>query len=203
MSGGDWYVRDQEELYKKEGDPWANLEKDRPRYNLYQQYHKIISSMILPRYKTVADIGCGVGGLVNVINTKTHATAVGVDSSETAIKKAKETFPKWDFFVGDVRYWKPQNLIDMVMITGPYHHLTSEEKISTLSNIKTYLNPGGAILVAYGGIETIDGDKMDYPDLGHEIFSIFKKQQYISYMYKDNERNQNGSWKFYVGEKEV
>ena len=193
---GDEYARAQDDLYVTKFDPWDNF--DGPRFNIYRQYHKVITSLILPRYKTVMDIGCGAGGLVHLINTTTDFRAVGVDTSRHAIAIAREKFP-WDYEVGDIRYWIPAEKVDVVLSTGPYYHLIPEERAGVLRHVKSYLNDGGAFLIAYGGCMDLDGNVKNYPDLSGEIFSEYKKQQYVCYMYKDGE--ENGSYVFYVGEK--
>jgi len=194
---GDDYVDDQEGLYRNNADPWSNFSG--PRFNVYRQYHRVITSLILPRYKTVVDIGCGVGGLVDLINRTASFEAMGVDSSETAILRAIKKYPAWRYEIGDIRYWEPERNVDMVLATGPYHHLTAGERLRALRHIKSYLNDGGALLIAYGGEVDLDGNIKPYPDLAGEIFSEYKKQQYAQYMYKDGE--ENGSYVFYVGEK--
>ena len=59
----DTYIFAQDLMYGSTKDPWGNIDTTHPRYNLYQQLFKMMVATILPRYKTVVDMGCGVGGV--------------------------------------------------------------------------------------------------------------------------------------------
>ena len=49
----------------------------------------------------VADIGCGTGHHVALLNDNGVSNITGIDQSASMIKKAKENYPNLDFRVGD------------------------------------------------------------------------------------------------------
>ena len=124
---GDDYIAEQEQSYSERGDIWGNFDKTHPRYNLYQQYNKVIISMIPDHVFSVIDIGCGYGGLVKEL-IECGYNVMGVDSSPSAIEQAKTHHPtQFDIFeVGDIRTYVPKSPVDMVIITGPYYHLDAK-----------------------------------------------------------------------------
>lgn len=206
------YILEQEVAYATTKDPWGNRDKTYPRYNLYQQQFKMLASTILHQYKTVIDMGCGVGGLVDLINRTTDKTAIGVDSSINAIKQAKELFPDWTFVVGDVKTWVPESPVDMVILSGPYHHIESETKrIGLLNHIKSYINDKGALAILYMGNHFLSGlSRQTYPlNILRELSTTFQVQQHLTYKMIDYDTPkkivgkewEEGVWEIYVGEK--
>lgn len=172
----------------------------------------MLLSTILPRYKTVIDIGCGVGGLVDLINRTTDKTAIGVDSSTHAINQAKELFPSWKFMVGDVKTWRPKNAVDAVILSGPYYHIHPEAKrIELLKHIKSYIKEGGNIIILYVGNHFLSGrsDKRYMLNILKELSTVFKPQQHLTYKMIDyttpkkivGGKWEEGTWEIYVGEK--
>lgn len=206
------YVLEQDSMYKSTKDPWGNRDTTHPRYNLYQQQFKMLLSTILSRYKTVIDMGCGVGGLVDLINKTTNKTAIGVDSSVNAINQARELFPSWTFMVGDVKTWRPENSVDVVILSGPYHHIKPEEgRVELLKHIKSYINDGGAIIISYMGNYFLSGrsEKRYSLNILKELSTVFKPQQHLTYKMVDyttpkkivGGKWEEGTWEIYVGEK--
>jgi len=55
------------------------------------------------KVKRVVEFGCGLGYFSNMLNKLSGAEVIGVDISETAIKKAKQSYPHIDFRVGEVK----------------------------------------------------------------------------------------------------
>lgn len=206
------YISEQDLMYASTKDPWGNMDKTHPRYTLYQQMSKIMASIILQCYKTVVDMGCGVGGLVDLINRTTDKTVIGVDSSVNAIKQARELFPDWTFMVGDAKTWRPENPVDMVLLSGPYHHIEPEaSRIKLLRHIKSYINEGGAIAILYMGNHFLSGhSRRTYPlNILAELSAVFKPQQHVTYKMIDyatpkkivGHEWEEGVWEICVGVK--
>jgi SAM-dependent methyltransferase len=93
------HVGDYEGLYQNCDDPWnhctdnhhLNIDR-RICYNLLEQ-HTNIGSRIL-------EYGCGLGHNVNYLHSL-GLNVSGLDISQTAINRARETFPHLDFYAAD------------------------------------------------------------------------------------------------------
>ena len=206
------YIMEQEILYGEVEDPWGNRDKNHPRYNLYQQYFRLAIGMILPRYKTIMDMGCGIGGLVDLINRTTDKIAIGVDTSPSAIKTARRFYPKWHYEVGNAKTWRPKEPVDMVIFTGFYHHIEKKnDRLNTLKHARSYINDGGGLIIFYNGTNYLSGKKhiQCQLDIASELFSVFAPQQIITFKMIDYTtpkkiqglKWEEGSWIFYTGEK--
>jgi len=196
------YIESQDHLYRTQQDPWGNIDPSHPRFNLYQQKFLSQVATILPRYRTIVDLTCGIGKLVDLINTSTDKEAIGVDSSPTAIQRARENFPRWHYEQADMRTWNPRFLVDMVMITAAYHHLGEAERHSLLERIYGYLQKGGACLISYPTNRLMTRSRNRYNlDVERELFSVFSPQQVVSFMMRDNENGEECGFTYYVGEK--
>jgi len=88
-----------EEMYQAEDsegfDSW--FEQD------LRHLRKKISYAILSAYNfsRILDVGCGKGTFTHLLK-KHNNQVVGIDVSETAIRKARESFPDIDFRCGDI-----------------------------------------------------------------------------------------------------
>lgn len=198
------YVECQEQLYRTVEDPWCNINPNNPRYRMMMQLDKTVLSLFLDKPRFVVDIGCGLGGLVDRIYKAFGCIVLGVDSSSTAVEKARNMFPH-KYVVGDIRTWVPPGdcgAPDVVLASGSYHHLPETERKVCLGHIHKYLAPRGVFVVVYGGDYYVSGKTTSgYPSLAAEIFSVFAPQQIVSRQIMDNEIGQEASWVFYVGEK--
>ena len=88
-----------EEMYQKFDDPWH--QKD----NLLTFYSRIVTPVTLMQYrlKNVIEMGCGLGAFTNYLKTMTHGCSIiGMDISETAIKKARTYYPEIKFYCGEI-----------------------------------------------------------------------------------------------------
>ena len=195
------YINQQNQLYLEKEDPWNVFYG--PRRKINDQYYRIIMGTIPFDMKYIVDIGCGLGRLVDMINTEMKdKTAIGVDSSPICIENTKKRYPSYHFEVGDIRTWRPHEKMDMVLSTGSYYHFEKDERLEILHHIRDYLALGSLLLVAYGWDIHLNGKNTEcYPDLSKEIFSVFKPHQVLRYQIIDNTNKEDGSWVFYIGEK--
>ena len=178
------------------------------RYKLKTQYDKLLQTLPLDKYKTIADIGCGSGALVNMLRERYQKDIVGVDSSPSSIAQAQRTFPKDRYEVGDYRTWRPKTPIDAVLMVDCYYQIPKNERIEGLKHIYSYLRPGGAIIITgpfnekmLGSATTESYGTADMCSLELEIASIFKLQQLITWRMIDHETREDMNKKIYVGEK--
>lgn len=105
----------------------------------------------IPRGSRVLEAACGAGFHTHLLN-RMGLRCVGVDSSETGIRWAREHYPRWTYLCGDVREELPLDLgsFDVVMTHGCslYHYdLASPLAMQTTPRLMSYLRPGGLFLL--------------------------------------------------------
>ena len=106
----DYVIRDGkfigkfEEMYKKFDDPWHQSEEG--QFNDLSR--KVVSHYIMQyQIKSAVEFGCGLGNTMNFIQKATNIKTLGIDISETSIKKAKKKHPEMSFEVNNV-----ENILD-------------------------------------------------------------------------------------------
>lgn len=93
------YIGKIEEMYQKFSNPWHQLED---ADNSYSRLDTVLSLKKLGA-ASVLEIGCGLGAFTQYLALNLpNVTIVGMDISDTAIKKARERYPKIEFMVGDL-----------------------------------------------------------------------------------------------------
>jgi len=106
----------------------------------------------------VLDLACGTGTLAILIkNAQPQAAVVGIDGDakilETAKTKAKESGVEIGFDEGmsfDLPY--EDESFDRVVSSLFFHHLTRENKLKTLREVKRVLKPQGGFHIADWGL---------------------------------------------------
>ena len=94
------FVGEFEKMYKEFDDPWNQINLD---------LEQNISRQIVVNYtkkfnvKSLVEFGCGLGKTTNFIASNSELEILGVDISETAIKKASNNYPNLRFEVSDVK----------------------------------------------------------------------------------------------------
>jgi SAM-dependent methyltransferase len=99
----------------------------------------------LKGYKTIVDIGCGIGYLTNYWN------AIGIDNSSEAIKQAQKLYPKINFSVADVSKKLPfdNNSIDAFVCYNVLEHLDDKTRNRLYFEFQRCLSKNGIIVAAY------------------------------------------------------
>jgi trans-aconitate 2-methyltransferase len=93
-----------------------------------------------PRY--VADLGCGPGNLTAALAQRwPNATVVGVDSSEEMIAAAGGDIANLSFALGDVRDWRPEQPLDVLVSNAVLQWVPGHDKL--LLRWADLLAPGG------------------------------------------------------------
>jgi 2-polyprenyl-3-methyl-5-hydroxy-6-metoxy-1,4-benzoquinol methylase len=105
----------------------------------------LINNNIILDGKTLADVGCGVGNLLNHIGRRYSPTEqFGYDFSQTAIDYAKKRGIHANFYVHDI-YESLDRSFDLIMCTEVLEHLLYPGK--ALSKLVSAIKPGGALLI--------------------------------------------------------
>lgn len=105
-----------EEMYQKFDDPWHQKE------NMDEFYSRVCTPVSLRQYgiKKVLEIGCGLGAFSNYLRTVVPDCSItGMDISETAIAKAKASYPEIEFYQGEVLQFaqKPDMRYDAIIFS--------------------------------------------------------------------------------------
>ncbi len=103
------------------------------------------------RVDRVLDLGTGDGRLIALVRTAhPQAEAVGLDSSEPMLARARERFasnPATDLRLHDLRDPLPQaGPFDAVVSGLAIHHLEDERKRSLFAEVRGLLAPGGTFV---------------------------------------------------------
>ncbi len=91
------FIGDFEGMYHDFEDPWKQTIMERETLEKYVA----IEIVKLKGYKRVLELGCGLGDFTARLKLATDS-ALGVDVSETAIKKAKIRHPESNFLTADI-----------------------------------------------------------------------------------------------------
>ncbi|MBE6442018.1 MAG: methyltransferase domain-containing protein [Desulfovibrio desulfuricans] len=142
------FIGDFETMYQNFEDPWEQSKAP-------LQTEKIIALHLLKKYKckTVIEFGCGLGHFTSMIKSN-DIDVIGVDTAESAIKKARLSYPHVHFEVGDIldfdiyKKYKPQCIV-MAEITWyildklkEFLHFYGRLKNVYLLHLLTFYAPG-------------------------------------------------------------
>lgn len=101
----DWVIKDGkligkfEEMYQQFDDPWHQKEC------IDCSYIRHITNVSIKKYNihSLLEVGCGLGAFTNfLVQNNQNIDIEGIDISETAIQKAKKSYPDINFKVGDL-----------------------------------------------------------------------------------------------------
>jgi trans-aconitate 2-methyltransferase len=93
-----------------------------------------------------ADIGCGPGNSTEVLRERyPQAHIVGVDSSSDMIEAARERLPDVAFEVADIRQWRSEQPLDVILANAVLQWIPGHETL--MPALIARLNPGGALAV--------------------------------------------------------
>lgn len=102
--------------------------------------------------RTVVDLGCGEGALTASLAQRwPEARVTGIDSSETmlAAASAHAVSGRVDFALGDVRNWRPDGPVDVLVSNAVLHWVAGHDRV--IADWTTYLAPGGWLAVQVPG----------------------------------------------------
>lgn len=99
------FVGNFEALYLEQTDPWEQSGTTGQMKEYYERSRQKLNDCLrfVPA-RSLLEIGCGLGYTTHLIQDNFKNCVVdGMDISPTAIDKAKNIFPKFNFFVGDIK----------------------------------------------------------------------------------------------------
>jgi SAM-dependent methyltransferase len=107
-----------EELYQTVVDPWHQSTIERYTCDKAIGINAIERLVSENKVKNVIEFGCGLGHFTKRIKN-TGVNVLGVDISQTAIKKAKLNYPDCNFQVGNIsdeRFYSPYT-VDLIILS--------------------------------------------------------------------------------------
>lgn len=120
----------------------------------------VIDTMALTGSETVLDVGCGTGTLLLAIGSRFPSTAlIGLDADPEILSIASHKLRMAGIDGNLVHGFSTQMAIedesvDSVASTLFFHHLSREQKQTTICEIWRVLRPGGSVVVADWGRPT-------------------------------------------------
>lgn len=89
-----------EEMYQKFDNPWKQLDEVN---NSYSRLNTILSLRKLEA-TSVLEVGCGLGAFTNYLSSALpEIRIVGMDISQTAVGRARNSYPKLKFIIGNLK----------------------------------------------------------------------------------------------------
>lgn len=152
----------------KEADLWNADLYDSKHAFVYQYGEDLVKLLNPQRGERVLDLGCGTGYLTNLI-AESGADVIGIDNSETMIRKAKSAYPDIDFKVMSAEDFYFENKFDAIFSNAVLHWVRGyKNAISCMySNLKT----AGKIVIEFGGKNNvkriIDALKITLKEFGY------------------------------------
>lgn len=121
-----------------------NMEKDDSKMNEILDAAKVSSG------KSVLDIACGTGVMIDYYVERNASKVTGVDISSKMIEIARNKFRKYnfiDFLCEDAEKYNFNNQYDCVMVFNAFPHFPNPETL--IKNLAKAVKSGGTITVAH------------------------------------------------------
>ena len=120
---------------------------DPDRYLTYadergRPFVELVARVDDPAPATVVDLGCGPGNLTALLVERWPSADVrGVDSSPEMIATARASHPEIDFETGDVREWRPDEPVDVLVSNATLQWVPGH--LDLLPGLVAAVRPGG------------------------------------------------------------
>ena len=188
------FIGEFEEMYRDFDDPW-----NQKKIEIHKEEKKICLEFIKnSNFKKIIEFGCGLGSFTNQISRYCN-NLTGIDISETAIKKAKKSYPHIKFRIGrfpDLEFLKDFNPDCILMPEITWYVL--EELDQLISFLKKQMPQTFLVhtLMVYKK-ETQNYGKSSFTNL-EEILSYFD-MNYVDYGKFESEDNDGSGRTFFIG----
>lgn len=96
--------------------------------------------------KKIMDVGCGPGNSTNVLSKRwPESEVIGIDSSSSMIKSAKNNYPNMEWRIEDVTKMVIKEKYDLIFSNATIQWIQNQEKL--ISNLVKMLEEEGALAV--------------------------------------------------------
>lgn len=156
-------------LYTEHPDPW-NFETSEYEAS---KYAATVAALPKARYHKAFEIGCSIGVLTQLLSDRCDEL-LSVDSSEIALKRAKERCQKLahvSFKCSSVPQEYPQEIFDLTVVSEVGYYLCWDDLIATREKIIQHLEPGGHLILVHWTLYA-----RDYPLSGDEVHECFMER---------------------------
>ena len=142
--------------FKKNFVEYYALSKSKKEYG--SDVDQIVDLIKNKKYKSILDIGCGVGTHAYLLSKKGYYVE-GFDISKDIINHAKHTYPKMNFFVADASKFKLHKKFDVVMAKDSVlSFLTKKGQFEkSLKSIDKHINIKGVFIFDVAFTEELVG----------------------------------------------
>jgi len=125
-----------------------NAELYQGKHGYVAEYGKELLEYVADdKTQVILDLGCGTGELTNELAQKA-SVVIGIDGSESMIRKAGEMYPEIEFHVMDACSLKWQDYFDVVFSNAVFHWIQNQP--SLLKGIYHALKPDGKLICEFG-----------------------------------------------------
>tara|TARA_Y100000996_G_C22532555_1_gene647098 strand:- start:784 stop:1395 length:612 start_codon:yes stop_codon:yes gene_type:complete len=94
------FIGEFEKMYQNFDDPWNQKKEGYVEKSISRQV--VCNYLKIFNIKSMVEFGCGLGKTTKFISDNTGIDILGVDISETSIKRSKKSYPKLKFEVNDI-----------------------------------------------------------------------------------------------------
>ncbi|WP_232698496.1 MerR family transcriptional regulator [Brevibacillus daliensis] len=195
LAEGSKRLKDQRNTWhdKWNFDRIASIHDQRVR-NEYQDYEKALEltvKWVSPIQSEMGlDIGTGTGNLAGKLMAR-GAIMAGVDQSKEMLKQCLQKFPEMETKLGNflaIPYLDGR--FDFVVSSFVFHHLTTDQKLLAIEEMRRVLKPHGRICIT--DVMVVEEqhhhhhNAEDYTSLT-ELISWFEERRYVTKHYQLNE----------------
>jgi len=136
----------QKENIRKRFDALAqNRQRWIERNQYYYRDQETYFRFLIPKGRSVLELGCGTGGLLNALEPK---RGVGIDFSSGMLRIAKKRYPHLEFHTADIESLEGwSETFDVVILADVVGHLMDIEE--TFRRLHIFCQPDSRLIVSY------------------------------------------------------
>ena len=108
--------------------------------------HDLLARIAIERPRHIVDLGCGTGTVTALLRAHwPEAQIVGVDNSESMLKRARSALPDVEWEFADLARWAPATPPDLLVSNAALHWLDDHETL--FPRLLSHLRPDGVLAV--------------------------------------------------------
>lgn len=134
-------------LYERHAKEWV-ADRQRTSFSERRWLERFVA--LLPRGRSVLDVGCGSGEPISKYLIERQLGVTGVDSSPTMIHLSRTTFPDHEWRVADMRNLSLERHFDGIIAWDSFFHLTQSDQRRVIPIFRRHLAPRGALMFTSG-----------------------------------------------------
>ena len=127
------FVGEFEKMYKEFDDPWNQTSEGYVENSISRQI--VCNYLKNFNIKSIVEFGCGLGKTTKFISDNTGVDILGVDISETSIKKSKSKYPELKFEVNDISNIIEYNNYDCFFFSEITWYILENNKIDKIFDL--------------------------------------------------------------------